>query len=120
MRYANKWRSRLLGLAFSLFVFCGLGHAATFQNIAIKVSIAGTKSVLVIGATTYNFGALNVAVSSVSASSFTVQNNSPVFIETYTVTGANAISTTGGTDWTIAASTGTSITMPGWRNTARM
>ena len=103
MKSKNKITTWLLGAAFALVAFSGISQAATFQNIAVKCSISGTKSVLIVGATTYNFGAQAVATSSVSATAITVRNNSSVFIETYTVTGANAI---GGTvNWTIAAST---------------
>jgi len=106
MKAKYKWRHRLISSAFILFAFCGYLKAATSDAIDIHVSIAGTKAVLVIGSTYYTFGALNVNVSSVSVTSISIQNNSPVFIETFTVTGANAISSTGGQDWTLAASTG--------------
>ena len=107
MKTKRRRRSWLISAAFLLFALSGHVRAATSDNIDIHVSIAGTKSVFVTGTTTYDYGALSVDTSSVSVSSIQVQNNSPVFIETFTITGSNAISDTGGTDWTLAASTGT-------------
>ena len=101
----HKVISKLSGwLLSAALLFAASGaFAATSDNIDIHVSIAGNKSVLVSGATSYDFGALAVNSSSVSASAITVQNDSTVFIETYTITGANALSDAGGTDWTLAA-----------------
>jgi hypothetical protein len=70
----------------------------------IHVSINATKS-LSVSSTFYNFGALSAGVSSVTASAITVTNTSSVLVETYTVQGANALSDTAGTNWTLAAST---------------
>ena len=79
--------------------------AVTSQPIDIKVSISATKS-LSAATTTYDFGPLAVAVSSVSATSLDITNDSGALIETYTMQGANANSTGGGTNWTLAASPG--------------
>ena len=81
-------------------------HASTDTvHIDIHVSISASKS-LAINTTSYNFGALAVNTSSVSASAITVTNDSGALLETYTMQGANATSSGGGTTWNIAASTG--------------
>ena len=98
IKKTSQW---ILGAMIVAFAFAGQTQAATSQNIDIKVSISGDKSVLIVGATTYDFGALAVAGSSVSASAITVRNDSTVFVQTYIVTGAHAISDTSGTDWTL-------------------
>ncbi len=82
-------------------------HAVNPQSIDITVSINATKS-LSVNTTTYAFGSMAVNISSVSTSSITVTNNSGSLIETYSLTGANALSV-GGTNWTLAASPGTDI-----------
>ncbi len=79
--------------------------AATTQSVDIRVSISATKSLLA-GTTVYNYGALSVNVSSVS-SGITITNDSGALVETYTIQGANAASTGGGTTWTLASSTST-------------
>ncbi len=101
----------LIKVGLSLLAFAVLGltnvatsNAATSAAIDIKVSINATKS-LSIGSTVYNYGALSVNTSSVS-SSILVTNDSGALVETYTLQGANAASTGGGTTWNIAASTG--------------
>ncbi len=75
------------------------------KSIDIKVFINASKS-LNIGTTFYDFGLMNVNTSSVSATSILVTNDSGGLQETYAITGANAASTSGGTTWTLAASTG--------------
>ena len=80
--------------------------AVTSQVLDIHVSITATKS-LSAGTTFYNFGALAPDVSSNSASAIQITNDSGAYVETYTLQGANATSDTGGTNWTLAASTGT-------------
>jgi hypothetical protein len=72
-------------------------------HLDIHVSINASKS-LALGTTSYNFGAMSVNTSSVSASAIVVTNDSAALQETYTVQGANA---TGGNGWTLASSTGT-------------
>jgi hypothetical protein len=92
-------------------VLIGLTQVGTSQaftpsaTLDIHVSISGSKS-LSIDTTSYNFGALAVNTSSVSAAAVTVTNDSTALLETYTLQGANAVSTGGGTTWNIAASTG--------------
>ena len=103
MKKLSAWS---LGLAMLIGGFFGQAQAATSDDIDIHVKITGAKSVAVQGATTYDYGALAVNISSVSLSSITVRNDSGIFIETYTITGANATSDTGGTDWTLAATAG--------------
>ena len=98
MKKISLWT---LGAVFALASLSADVQAATSDTIDINVSISGTKSVLVSGTTYYDFGALAVNTSSNSASAIVVQNNSTVFIETYTITGANAISDAAGTDWTL-------------------
>ena len=80
-------------------------YAVTSQGLDIHVSITATKS-LSTSATSYDFGALSVNVSSVS-SSIVVTNASSALIETYRLQGANATSDSGGQAWTLAGSTGT-------------
>ncbi len=80
--------------------------AATSQVLEIHVSINATKS-LSAGTTYYDFGAMSLNTSSNSASALVITNDSGAYIETYTLQGANATSDTGGTGWTLAASTGT-------------
>ncbi len=97
-----------LGLA-ALAVIASVqpAKAVTSQTLDIKVSISATKS-LAVGATFYNYGPLAVAVSSVS-SAIAVENDSGALVETYTIQGANALSTGGGTTWTLAGSPGSDI-----------
>ena len=79
--------------------------AVTSQVLDIHVSINATKS-LSVGTTFYNYGALAVNTSSVSATALVVTNNSSGLIETYRMVAGNATSDAGGTNWTLAASTG--------------
>src|SRR5262245_61643665 len=58
-------------------------HAATSAAIDIHVSINATKA-LTVGASFYNFGALGVNTSSVSATAILVTNTSGAIAETYT------------------------------------
>ena len=102
LRKTGLW---LLALGVLGLTHVVTSHAATSAAIDIKVSISATKS-LSIGTTHYNFGALAVNTSSVSASAIAVTNDSGSLLETYTLQGANAASTGGGTTWNIAASTG--------------
>ena len=104
MKLVNKIKLGAIAAAFFGMFMAGEAQAALSDNMDIHVSINGNKSVLVVGTTSYDYGALDVNTSSVSASSFTIRNDSTVFIETYTLTGANAISDSGGTDWTLNSS----------------
>ena len=72
-------------------------------HLDIHVSINGSKS-LALGTTSYDFGAMNVNTSSVSAAAIVVTNDSAALQETYTIQGANA---TGGNGWTLNTTTGT-------------
>ena len=96
----------LLGIGFLLSSGIFPAYAAETEEVDVHVSILATKS-LSINATTYDYGALNVAASSVTAIPIIVTNNSTALIETYTLSATNAISDTGGVDWTLASSTGT-------------
>jgi hypothetical protein len=79
-------------------------HAATpSASLDIHVSINASKS-LTLGTTSYDFGALAVNTSSVSAAAIVVTNDSGSLQETYTLQGANA---TGGSGWTLNTTTGT-------------
>jgi hypothetical protein len=86
----------LAALAFALFA--RPAHAA---NLDITVSISATKS-LSVNTTFYSFASMTVNSSSVSVSAIDVTNNSGALIETYTLQGANAPSTEGGTSWTLS------------------
>ncbi len=91
--------------AFLLMKAPAAAASSSTASVDIKVSINASKS-LSIGTTFYDFGLMNVNTSSVSASSILVTNDSGGLLETYTLTGANANSTSGGTNWTLASSTG--------------
>ena len=93
----------LVGAAMAFALFASPTKAQA-QNLDIHVSITATKS-LSVNTTFYDFGALPASSAAVSASSITVTNTSSVLIETYTIQGANAISDSGGTNWTLASST---------------
>ena len=95
----------LIGAAMAFALFASPSKAQA-QNLDIHVSITATKS-LSVNTTFYDFGGLPASSAAVSASSITVTNNSSVLIETYTIQGANAVSQSGGVDWTLAASTST-------------
>ena len=80
-------------------------HAASSQTVDIHVSLNASKS-LSVNATSYNYGALGVNVSSVS-SAIVVTNDSGSLVETYRIQGGNALSDAGGQNWTLASSPGT-------------
>jgi hypothetical protein len=105
--YSSGLICRLMRAAALAFLVgtAAAAHAASAANLDIKVSINTSKSVSV-DTGTYDFGALPVSVSSVSAAGITVTNDSTGLLETYTIQGANALAT-GGTPWTLASSTGT-------------
>ena len=96
----------LIGAVIALAVSKAPAYAASSAAIDIHVSINATKA-LTVGATAYNFGALSVNTSSVSATSILVTNTSGALQETYTLQGANATSSGGGTGWTLNTTTGT-------------
>ena len=99
-------RTKKLLWALALLFTAGASHAATTQGVDIKVSISATKSVLIVGATTYDFGALAVNTASNSATAIVVRNDSGSLQETYTMLGQNAASLGAGTTWDISSSTG--------------
>jgi hypothetical protein len=103
----SKGRRALARLAIlaGLFAVPSGARAASPQTIDVHVSINASKS-LSVNATSYNYGALGVDVSSVS-SAVTVTNDSTALIETYRIQGSSAVSNTAGTDWVLASSTGT-------------
>lgn len=108
MRPTSKHKIKIgLWAAFAMAAFVFLkapAYASTNTvHLDIHVSINASKS-LALGTTSYNFGALNVNTSSVSASAIVVTNDSGSLQETYTIQGANA---TGGNGWTLNSSTGT-------------
>ncbi len=96
-----------LGMAMWGLTFVSPAHAVNPGYIDIKVSISATKSLL-IGTTNYNYGALGVGVSSVSATAILVTNDSGGYIESYSLQGADADINGGGDTWALAASTSSS------------
>ena len=99
----KKFSLWLLASFVAIVVMKMPAHASTNTvHLDIHVSINAAKS-LSIGTTSYNFGALAVNTSSVSAAAIVVTNDSTALQETYTVQGANA---TGGNGWTLNTSTG--------------
>ena len=103
-RKRRLWRL-VAGLSI-VVAFWGLSSPAHANTLDIKVSINASKS-LSAGTTTYDYGAQTVNASTVSATAIVITNNSGALVETYTLQGANAASTQGGTTWTLASSTGT-------------
>ena len=98
-----KRKKLWLGLAaLALGVIAKPVHAASSANLDITVSISASKS-LSVGATFYNFASQSVNTSAVSGSAIAVTNNSGALVETYTLQGANAPSTEGGTTWTLSS-----------------
>ena len=89
-------------LGLGALALCAFASPAKAANLDITVSISATKS-LSLGATFYDFGASSVNTSVVSGSAVTVTNNSGALVETYTIQGANAPSTEGGTTWTLSS-----------------
>jgi len=92
--------------ALALIAYVAPAKAVNPASLDITVQISATKS-LAVNTTFYNYGALAVNTSSVSGH-IMVTNDSGALIETYTLQGANAISS-GGQNWTLAASPGTDI-----------
>ncbi len=95
-----------------VFILLGVGlapsveAASSSQNLDIHVSINASKS-LSVNTTSYNFGALAINSTVVSASSITVINDSGGLIETYTIQGASATPVGVGANWVLATSAGT-------------
>ena len=104
MKTLTQMKLWLIGAALVVAGLAGQAQAATSVPLDIHVSINATKS-LTAATTYYNYGALNVSVSSVS-SALAITNNSGGLVETYTMTAGNAISDSGGVAWTLAASAG--------------
>jgi hypothetical protein len=103
----KKILTRLIAAAWLAMAVAGAAHASTnTATVDIKVSIQASKS-LSVATTSYDFGALTVNTSSVSASALVVTNDSGALIETYSIQGADAVSTGGGTAWELDAAAGT-------------
>ena len=104
-----KSTSKKLWLALAVIGVIGLASEAKAytpsQNLDIRVSIAASKS-LSVNTTYYNFGALPISSTVVSASSITVTNDSGGLVETYTLQGASATPVGAGTEWVLASSAG--------------
>ena len=98
-----------LWLTLAAFAVIGLASEAKAytpsKNLDIHVSITASKS-LSVDTTYYNFGALPISSTVVSASSITVTNDSGGLVETYTIQGASATAIGTGTDWVLAGSAG--------------
>jgi hypothetical protein len=105
MKRIQQLSLSLIGAALGLAVLSTPAHAVNPQSLDITVSISATKS-LSVNATFYDFGAQTVSASTVSVSAIQVTNDSGALVETYTLQGANAASTGGGTTWTLAGSVG--------------
>jgi hypothetical protein len=108
MKFKKKLSLGLIVAALGLVCMTKPAQAAQSENLDITVSILANKS-LSVNTTYYDFGAMTVNTSSVSTTSIIVTNNSGALVETYTIQGASATSTGGGTNWALAASTGTDI-----------
>jgi hypothetical protein len=108
MRCLRKLSLGLIGAALGLILMARPAHAADPHSLDITVSILVTKS-LHVNTTYYDFGAMSVNTSSVSTTSIVVTNNSGGLTETYTIQGASATSTGGGTNWALSTTTGTDV-----------
>ena len=106
MKHIHKLALWSFGALVALVAFSSQAKAASTAAIDIHVSINATKA-LTVNASHYNYGALAVNTSSVTAVAIQVDNTSGALFQTYTIQGANAPSATGGTTWNIVASTGT-------------
>ena len=96
----------IAGAALGLSLASTARAFSSSANLDITVSISATKS-LAVTTTSYDFGAQGVSVATVSATAIDVNNDSNGLQETYTIQGANAASTGGGTTWTLDVATGT-------------
>ena len=106
MNQSKKISQWLLGAALLFAAFSSPAQAALTANVDIKVSINATKSIQVIGTTTYTFGALSLNTSSNSATAIVIRNDSDAYIETYRLLAGDAIADVAGeNNWTLAAST---------------
>ena len=105
MKHITQISRWLLGAALLFAAFSSPAKAASNGYVDIKVSINATKSIQVVGTTTYTFGALSLNTSSNSATAIVVRNDSGAYIETYRMQAGNAIADVAGeNDWTLAAS----------------
>ena len=103
----KSFTSRIKWLFGAALLFVAFSPSAKAAVLDIHVSISATKSLQAL-TTTYQFGALNLGVSSNSVTALVIRNNSGAYVETYTLQGANATSDTSGTSWTLnTTSTGT-------------
>ena len=99
----GRW---LLGAAVIFAAFSSPARAAANGYVDIRVSISATKSIQVVGTTTYAFGALSLNTSSNSATAIVIRNDSGAYIETYRMLAGDALPQIAGDDlWTLAAST---------------
>jgi len=96
----------LLGLiGLGIFGFLpGSSFGSQSATVDISVSIQASKD-LSVDTTYYNFGALDVNVTSNTATPLVVKNESTGLVETYTIKGSTALSDSAGTDWVLAPST---------------
>jgi len=106
MQTTKKISLWFIGAAFAVVLFHTPSNAASSATVTVQVSISGSKSIAIaVNVSTYSFGALGINTSSVAAP-ITVTNDSVAFQESYALQGANAVSTGGGTSWTLTSSTG--------------
>jgi hypothetical protein len=104
MTHINKLTLGLMGMALLGLFSVRSAHAVNPQYLDIKVSIASNKS-LSAGTTIYNFGGIALNTSSNSATALVITNDSGSYVENYRLQAANAISDTGGQNWTLDTST---------------
>jgi hypothetical protein len=100
-------RTKMKWMLAAMLLIAGVAvksQAADTLPLDIRVQVTVSKA-LTIGTTSYDYGTLNVNVSSVS-SSVLVTNTATGLVETYTIDGDNA---SGGNPWTLAASPGSDI-----------
>ena len=106
MKKVTKITRWILGAAVLFAAFSSPAKAASNGYVDIKVSISATKSIQIVGTTTYTFGALSLNTSSNSATAIVVRNDSGAYIETYRLQAGDALAdVVGENDWTLASST---------------
>jgi len=105
--FLNRYKSQFLRGALAVAAMLCLStwtRAADTQVVDIHVSIQSSKAISA-DTTSYDFGAIAINTSSNSAAPIVINNESTALIETYTIRGADAVSDSGGADWTLASST---------------
>ena len=107
MKRINKLSLWLIGVATLACFAATQAKAATPAVVDVNVSISSSKSLAIAGSTFTTFGAMPISSNIVSGSSITIVNDSGAYIETYKLSAGNAISNTGGTNWTLALTTST-------------